>query len=528
VHAANASWLGLANEQAMLEYVPRGQMDARSQFNCSGINMDCEIFAWGQTTTTVGDQGQRSNAALTAVQFANHWLYTRDVNWLQSHYLFPREVIAFFADYLTLEADGRYHSRNDCLNELCSGDLGDHAESMIRNDDPHVTIGLLRFLFPVVVEMAQTLGVDTDQLPIWRHIGANLAHYVDVAQPGSAHGARIYGRFRGALHPPRPNTQLTFSASWPGYDPELNLNATLRKLDDATALYMQSFTCGNCFPLFPPGAVRSGVAVDATWNSTLAAIQCGWQQNMLLRDGCEGLATEAIGGMAVVSEALLGQGQHGWLALFPGLPLAQPAAFRNLRAIGGLLVSARRAGGGGVVSNVVVRNDARDGAAQTVALLSPWAGANATIDAFAPHLVNSEPASFTHTDSPVSLAACQEMSKNCTQNRERLPRCVAVGCRRRLRRDSGEWRQAPGDRQTWCYHRGVPVQGRCRRDVPHRSIRLYQLRCLQSKLRTPHQKPADSIGVDHFETSRRHYKQYKTSSLCLLCLAILFVLPATY
>jgi hypothetical protein len=49
VHAANASWLGLANEQAMLEYVPTGQMDARAQFNCSGINMDCEIFAWGES-----------------------------------------------------------------------------------------------------------------------------------------------------------------------------------------------------------------------------------------------------------------------------------------------------------------------------------------------------------------------------------------------------------------------------------------------------------------------------------------------
>ena len=374
VHAANASWLGLANEQAMLEYVPRGQMDARAQFNCSGINMDCEIFAWGQTTTTVGDQGQRSNAALTAVQFANHWLYTRDVNWLKSHYLFPREVIAFFTDYLTLEADGRYHSLNDCLNELCSGDLGDHAESALRNDDPHVTIGLLRFLFPVVVEMAQTLGVDGDQLPKWQHIGANLAPYVDVAQPGNnTREARIYGRFRGALHPPRPNTQLTFSASWPGYDPELNVNTTLRQIDNNSALYMQSFTCGNCFPLFPPGAVRSGVAVDATWNSTLAAIDCGWQQNMLLRDGCTGMATEAIGGMAVASEALLGQGQHGWLALFPGLPLGQPAAFRNLRAIGGLLVSARR-DSAGAVSSVMVTNDARDGHAQTVALLSPWAG----------------------------------------------------------------------------------------------------------------------------------------------------------
>ena len=34
------------NEQAMLEYVPRGQMDARAQFNCSGAETStpCPYF----------------------------------------------------------------------------------------------------------------------------------------------------------------------------------------------------------------------------------------------------------------------------------------------------------------------------------------------------------------------------------------------------------------------------------------------------------------------------------------------------
>jgi hypothetical protein len=225
------------------------------------------VFA-GQTTTTVGDQGQRSNSALSAVQFANHWLYTRDVTWLKTHYLFPREVIAFFADYLTLEADGKYHSHNDCLNELCSGDLGDHAESMIRNDDPHVTLGLLRFLFPVVVEMAETLGVDADQLPKWRHIGANLAPYVDVARPGNdTRKARIYGRFRGALHPPRPNTQLTFSASWPGYDPVRGF------LPSAVAFCARSFPLDSCGSLFDFALAR-GVYKHAQYRGTTFHVIC--------------------------------------------------------------------------------------------------------------------------------------------------------------------------------------------------------------------------------------------------------------
>ena len=62
--------------------------------------------------------------------------------------------------------------------------------------------------------------------------------------------------------------------------------------------------------------------------------------------------------MAVQSEALLGQGQHGWLicslvyhSRISGV--SEPPGDR------GLLVSARRYAG--VVSNVTIVNDARDG-----------------------------------------------------------------------------------------------------------------------------------------------------------------------
>jgi hypothetical protein len=38
----------------------------------------------GHSTSGVGDQGQRANAALAAVPIANHWLWTRDTAWLNS------------------------------------------------------------------------------------------------------------------------------------------------------------------------------------------------------------------------------------------------------------------------------------------------------------------------------------------------------------------------------------------------------------------------------------------------------------
>ena len=83
VYSANHADLAGPYYNAMNQYIPRGRKDAQSFFQCPGINMDCEIFHWGQSTSGVGDQGQRSNAALAAVPFANHWLWTRDVAWLR-------------------------------------------------------------------------------------------------------------------------------------------------------------------------------------------------------------------------------------------------------------------------------------------------------------------------------------------------------------------------------------------------------------------------------------------------------------
>ena len=100
---------------------------------------------------------------------------------------------------------------------------------------------------------------------------------------------------------------------------------------------------------------------------------------MLLHDGCKGLATESIGAMATATEALLAQGQRGFLSLFPALPTGEGASFHGVRAIGGLVVSATKAasvGGTYAVSGVEIQNDARDKSASTVVRLeSPFGAA---------------------------------------------------------------------------------------------------------------------------------------------------------
>ena len=60
----------------------------------------------------------------------------------------------------------------------------------------------------------------------------------------------------------------------------------------------------------------------------------------------------------------------------------------------------------GLVSNVTVTNDARDGEAQIVALLTPWAGAN-VFDCIYQDLLKSEFVSYNHT-----VQACTVPTEN--------------------------------------------------------------------------------------------------------------------
>lgn len=142
----------------------------------AGINVDCEIFHWGQSTSGVGDQGQRSNALLAAVPFANQWLWTRDKMWLNSTgWPFLDEVALFWECYLARGLNypgtpsGSYSSVNDCFNELCSSDPD------ITNVNPHISMSLLRFLLPVFIDAGTVVGVDAQRVETWKRLRANLA-----------------------------------------------------------------------------------------------------------------------------------------------------------------------------------------------------------------------------------------------------------------------------------------------------------------------------------------------------------------
>jgi hypothetical protein len=254
VYSANHPELAGPYYNAMLQYIPRGRKDATSYFQCPGINMDCEIFHWGQSTSGVGDQGQRSNAALAAVPFANHWLWTRDKAWLQSTgWPFLDEVALFWECYLQEghpgTPAGSYSSVNDCFDELCSSDPD------IVNVNPHITMSLLRFLLPVFVDAAAALGIEEQRQATWRHLYANLAPLPTVGENATRMFTSVLGSTKGA--PQRGENPLWVYLGWPGWDDSLENDTEVAATLKNTVDFMQSWSCGNCWPQYPQVRLRT-------------------------------------------------------------------------------------------------------------------------------------------------------------------------------------------------------------------------------------------------------------------------------
>eukprot|EP00658_Telonema_sp_P-2_P077083 TRINITY_DN6893_c0_g1_i2.p1 TRINITY_DN6893_c0_g1~~TRINITY_DN6893_c0_g1_i2.p1 ORF type:complete len:351 (+),score=55.98 TRINITY_DN6893_c0_g1_i2:180-1232(+) len=287
------------------------------------------------------------------------------------------EVAGFWEDYLVKfgrnfsgSPIGSYSSVNDCFNEICSSDPD------IVNANPHITLSLLRFLFPVFIDAATALNNTLPaRIALWEHLHSNLAPLPLVVLSDNR---TIFGGVQGSTnHPETGSNPLNTYLGWPGWDDSLGTDDGLRKVLADTLDYMQSWSCGNCWPQYPAARVRvQDRARDAntTWNAVQAALTKSIGTNLIVADGPDNWTTamEGAAGIGIVNELLIqSHDLHAGIAVFPQVPSGQPAAFERLRARGGLLVSASMSSSG-EVSNVHLANDRKDGGSGNVTLLSPW------------------------------------------------------------------------------------------------------------------------------------------------------------
>ena len=187
-----------------LAFVPRGEYYASEVFNCRGVIFPVKFGPVGIETTrderhpniaTKADDkpwlrqkgglflGQRSDAAFGAVNMAQRWYTTYDLAYGRKIYPFIRDVALFWEDYLKFEstpaelvkatqnlpeglrqpADGRYVIYKDGANE--GG----------QDTNPVVSIGLVRNVLKLALDLSKELDVNEPERDKWLHILSHLS-----------------------------------------------------------------------------------------------------------------------------------------------------------------------------------------------------------------------------------------------------------------------------------------------------------------------------------------------------------------
>ena len=174
--------------------IPAARAFAREAFGCKGA-------AWGVASfpmlldrlpqTCLDWDYSMEITGLVMQPFWLSWLYNMDRRFLKERaYPVIREGAIFYADYVTLEKDGRYH-----LFPCVSSEHVRLQPYLKYNHDSIAAISMVKFILNAAVEAARALKVDESPAKQWTKILERLAPYpteetpegprfVDVADAG--------------------------------------------------------------------------------------------------------------------------------------------------------------------------------------------------------------------------------------------------------------------------------------------------------------------------------------------------------
>lgn len=141
--------------------------NARVLFNCRGIHipshfythgLDCQFDkTWPMTFWVAG-------APWYSMFYWDYYLYTRDRELLRRRALpFMEEAVAFFEDFLTEGADGKY-----IVNPSYSPENHPKNYKMQACINATMDIAAIKALLRAVIEASRTLGANSDRIPAWQ------------------------------------------------------------------------------------------------------------------------------------------------------------------------------------------------------------------------------------------------------------------------------------------------------------------------------------------------------------------------
>jgi hypothetical protein len=161
-YATNHMELADNYETPLLDYMPRGRAIAR-KYRQQGLYYYMHIIPLpGWSNDGAGFLGQKSETLFAAVDCVMRWRYTHDLSYAKKIYPFLKGTADFWDHYLVLK-DGHYV------------DLDDAAGENKKNDNPATSLAFLRLLYPAMIEISGDLGIDQEKVPLWKDIPARLS-----------------------------------------------------------------------------------------------------------------------------------------------------------------------------------------------------------------------------------------------------------------------------------------------------------------------------------------------------------------
>lgn len=362
LYSANRLEQGIPHDAPLIDFIPRGEWYAKNVTHTRGILYPVGIGPLGIEVTrnhprypkTKNEEqgglffGQRSNAAYGLLNMAQYWRCTYDEQYGKKIYPYALAVADFWEDYLRFE-DGRYVIYDDAIHEGSGKDK-----------NPILSLGLVRNTFSLMLDLSAALKVDKERQAKWKDILDKLSPF-----PVQERNGRKVFRYTEKGVDWWENNGLGIQHIYPSNAISLDSGDELLTLSRNTVDEMKRFQDANTSSSFFMAAIRVGydprIVLDELRKYALHTHPNGFQLNNPhgIENSCT--VTNAVNEMLCMSVGNV-------IRLFAGLPEDRDAGFRDLRAWGAFLVSARRVKGH--VSEVRIKSEK----GKVCTIVNPWPG----------------------------------------------------------------------------------------------------------------------------------------------------------
>ena len=327
------------------EFAKKGR-ELASGYNCRGILLPVGITPKGLCSELNKDLkywferlflGQKSNAIHPADIMVFRWKTTRDTEYAEKHaYPYIKECLEFFEDYAVFE-NGRYSVKQDAAHEVpyYKPDFEPKKYKYYINDkNNNLTLGMLRMCLEAGIDMAKTLGIDSEKQSVWKNMLEKLSPFSTYYR----HMKKVYRYTEKGMAWHGDNDvglQHIYPAGCIGLSSDGETLKIARNTFNQKAKYC--YLDGNAVCSFFPMAARLGVDPVEIMQKLHEHNKSKMLPNMLFLHG--GGCLEDCSIVANTLNEMVLQSYDGVLRLFPCWHFNTDVAFENLRAYGAFLVS---------------------------------------------------------------------------------------------------------------------------------------------------------------------------------------------